>query len=122
MNKLIKLLKNLKDIKNHKDYIILSILISLWLIMLGILSVYFANIIDVLSRFLFNFVSQNIVLILIIKSVIIICIIILLIYLIFRNKKSFKFYGIANEQNLGENKLKAVVLPISLFRDYNQLK
>ena len=116
MNKLIKLLKN------HKDYIILSILISLWLIVLGILSVYFANIIDVLSRYLFHFVSKNIVLILIIKSLIIICIIILLIYLIFKNKKRFKFYSIANEQNLGENKFKAIVLPISLFRDYNQLK
>lgn len=116
MSKLIKLLKN------HKDYIILSILISLWLIVLGILSVYFANIIDVLFQFLFHSISENIVLILVIKSLIIICIIILLIYLIFRNKKRFKFYSIANEQNLGENKFKAIVLPISLFRDYNQLK
>ena len=116
MNKFIKLLKN------HKDYIILSILISLWLIVLGILSVYFANITDVLFQFLFHSISENIVLILVIKSLIIICIIILLIYLIFRNKKRFKFYSIANEQNLGENKLKAIVLPISLFRDYNQLK
>ena len=118
MNNITKLLKN------HTDYIILSSLISLWLIVLGILSVYFANIIDVLFQSLFHSINKNIALILIIKSLIIICIIILLIYLIFRNKKRFKFYSIANEQNLGENKFKAIVLPISslLFRDYNQLK
>jgi len=116
MNKLIKLLKN------HKDYTILSILISLWLIVLGVLSIYFTNIMDILYQLLFYSVSKNIVLILIIKSLIIICIIILLIYLIFKNKKRFKFYSIANEQNLGENKFKAIVLPISLFRDYEHLK
>ncbi len=117
-----KLIKLLKDIKKHKDYIYLSILISLWLIVLGVLSVYSANIIDVLSRLIFYSISKNIVLILVIKSLIIICIIILLIYLIFRNKKRFKFYSVANEQNLGENKFKAIVLPISLFKNYDKLK
>ncbi|MHB1692616.1 MAG: hypothetical protein ACYCUW_01860 [bacterium] len=46
----------------------------------------------------------------------------MLIYLIFRNKKRFTFYSIANEQNLGENKLKAVVFPVSTFGDYDKLR
>ena len=114
----------IKLLKKHKDYIFLSFLISLWLVVLGILSVYFTNIIDILSGYLFFSANKNIVLVLIVKSLIIIIIIALLVYLIFKNKKRFKFYSIANEQNLGENKFKAIVLPISslLSRDYNQLK
>ncbi|RZD17173.1 MAG: hypothetical protein EVJ46_02790 [Candidatus Acididesulfobacter guangdongensis] len=112
----------IKLLKKHKDYIFLSFLISLWLVVLGILSVYFTNIIDILSGYLFFSANKNIVLVLIVKSLIIIIIIALLVYLIFKNKKRFKFYSIANEQNLGENKFKAVVLPISLFREYEKLK
>jgi len=93
--------------KNKKilpwDYIILATLITLWLTFIGV----FGNFVTDLIKY--GVINKGLLLELLISVVIIA----VLVFFLYKNKKKFKFYKIANEKNMEDDSFKAIILPIS---------
>jgi len=109
-----------------KDYKILAILITLWLTFIGVFGNYVTDLLNYLiklikhvvnERHLLDYLIKHVVneglLIIVIKFIISALIITLLIILLYKNKKKFKFYSLANEKDMEDDSFKAVILPIS---------
>ncbi len=111
--KKIKFLKILKS-----GWFGLSLLISLWLLIIGVLGNYIIELLDYVIRHI-NASHP-------LKLVIIICIffIILLIvtYIIYGKKKKFKFYALSHEEDAEPGKFKALILPVSTFKDSMEIE
>lgn len=97
--------------KLPRDYIELAILITLWLTFIGVFGNYITDILD--YSFSFINVVHNAILILVIKLVISAVAILLLIFGLYRTRKKFKFYTLADEKDMKNNSFKALILPIS---------
>ena len=99
----------------------LSLLISLWLLIIGVLGSYITELLDYVIRHCHAFYLSYFL-----KLVIIICIffIILLIvtYVIYGKKKKFKFYALSREGDAEPGKFKALILPVSTFKDSMEIE
>ncbi len=94
--------------KINKEYTILALLISGWLIIIGLIGNYLTDLFDVFFK--------NTLLIVITKIIILFILFILFIYLLYKNKKMFKFYNLSNETLMRDDSFKALILPISILR------
>lgn len=102
-------MKNTPGSKSKKryDYFVLAFLITAWLILAGIVGNYLTDIID--------YCFHNVLWILIIKFIILLGLLLLSIYILYKEKKRFKFYAPANEIKMEDDSFKALILPISIL-------
>lgn len=98
----------MKEIKINKEYTMLALLISGWLIIIGLLGNYLTDLLDIFFK--------NTLLIVIAKIIILFLIFLIFLLLLYKNKKMFKFYTLSNETSMKDDSFKALILPISILR------